>query len=614
MALTKEELMSRVAKYPDIIDVELVKVIEYTTITYKCGHTDTVILNNLLSRGNKSMCRVCIPIKPPNKKTNEQFLLEVALLSSDLEFIEEYKGIDTPISFKYKSCMHISKVIPYLLLSRGTGLICRVCNPIKKSNEQFLEEVTKVFSDIEFIEKYRDNKTPISFKYKSCEHTSKISPSNLFSRKDPLICRICNPANKKPNQQFLEEVNILTANIEFLEEYVGRDILIPFRYKDCEHKHKVSPGNLLSQRTGLICRTCNPIKKSNEQFLEEVAALTSDLEFIEEYIDSNTSISFRYKSCGHEHQVRPHSLLSKGHGLICRTCNPLQTSKGERSIAELLSKYATVETSNRTILGGLEIDIYLPQLNLGIEYNGEYWHSEEKIGRNYHLDKTKLAEKQGIRLIHIFEHEWLNKQEIVKSRLLGMLQQNYKLGARLCTIRELTFSDVRNFLNENHLQGAGSPSSINLGLYHKDDLVAVMTFSKPRFNCNYDYELIRYASLTGINIQGGASKLLKYFTNNYKGSIISYSDKRWSQGNLYKTIGFEFSHSSDPDYFYAKNNSILSRYQCQKHRLKVLFPSIYRDELTETDIMTSAGYYKVYGCGNDVWVLSNIKGKMGNGR
>lgn len=477
-AYTKETLMSKVtSKFPDIIDVELVKVKEVTTISYKCGHSSTVLLKDLLSRGNKSICRICNPAKN-TKKTNERFLKEVAELTSDLEFLEEYIGVHETLRFKYRGCGHEHRVSPHNLLQQGVGLICRICNP--------------------------------------------VTPVNI---------------------------------------------------------------------------------KSNEQFLKEVVELTTDIEFIEEYKDSATPIRFRYKSCGHEYRVSPNAFLSQGHGLICRICNPVSTSIGERAIANLLSKYTAVETSNRTILEGLEIDIYLPQLNLGIEYNGEYWHSEAKKGRNYHLDKTKLAESKGIRLVHIFEHEWLQKQEIVKSRLLGMLQQNYKLGARLCTIRELTFSDVRSFLNENHLQGAGSSSSINLGLYHKDILVAVMTFSKPRFNSNYDYELIRYASLTGINIQGGASKLLKYFTNNYKGSIISYSDKRWSQGNLYTTIGFEFSHNSDPSYFYVKNNEILSRYKCQKHKLKELLPDLYKDELTETEIMTNAGFNKVFDCGNDVWIM-----------
>lgn len=542
-AYTKETLMSKVtSKFPDIIDVELVKVKEVTTISYKCGHSSTVLLKDLLSRGNKSICRICNPAKN-TKKTNERFLKEVAELTSDLEFLEEYIGVHETLRFKYRGCGHEHRVSPHNLLQQGVGLICRICNPVTpvniKSNEQFLKEVVELTTDIEFIEEYKDSATPIRF-----------------------------------------------------------------RYRSCGHEHRVWPSSLLTQGRRLICRTCNPVGlKSNEQFLEEVANLTSDIEFLEEYKGKAISLPFRYKSCGHEYRVSPNAFLSQGHGLICRICNPVSTSIGERAIANLLSKYTAVETSNRTILEGLEIDIYLPQLNLGIEYNGEYWHSEAKKGRNYHLDKTKLAESKGIRLVHIFEHEWLQKQEIVKSRLLGMLQQNYKLGARLCTIRELTFSDVRSFLNENHLQGAGSSSSINLGLYHKDILVAVMTFSKPRFNSNYDYELIRYASLTGINIQGGASKLLKYFTNNYKGSIISYSDKRWSQGNLYTTIGFEFSHSSDPSYFYVKNNEILSRYKCQKHKLKELLPDLYKDELTETEIMTNAGFNKVFDCGNDVWIM-----------
>lgn len=540
MALTKETLMSRISRYPDILDVELVKISEYTNITYKCGHIAKGILSNLLYNGNKSTCNICNP-KSNSKKNHQQFLKEIGTLNLDIEFIEEYK----------------------------------------------------------------DAKSLIPFKYKICGHTHKARP-DAFRNGSINICRICNPINKKSPEKFLEEMEILAPNLEFTESYIDSNNSIAFKYRTCGHIGATIPNNTLRRGDNIKCKICFPFKntkKTNKQFLEEIYAITTNIKVIEKYAGAHIPILFKYLSCGHEYRSTPSNLLSKGQNIICRICSPLFTSKGERDIAELVSKYTLVDTNNRSLLDGLEIDIYLPELKIGIEYNGEYWHSETKKGKSYHLDKTTVAKGKDIRLIHIFEHEWLQKQDIVKSRLLGMLGQNYKLGARKCTIKELAFNEIKDFLNENHLQGSGSPSKYNFGLYYKDILEAVMTFSKPRFNSNYDYELIRYASLTGVNIQGGASKLLKYFTNKYQGSIISYSDKRWGDGNLYKTLGFKYSHSSEPSYFYAKNSTILSRYQCQKHKLSTLFPEFYKDELTELDIMSNAGFNRVYDCGTDVWIL-----------
>jgi hypothetical protein len=130
-----------------------------------------------------------------------------------------------------------------------------------------------------------------------------------------------------------------------------------------------------------------------------------------------------------------------------------------------------------------------------------------------------------------------------------------------------------------------------------------MTFGIPRFTKEYDYELIRYCCKLNTTVVGGASKLLKYFRSKHAGSIISYADRRWSTGNLYAKLGFSFKHNSAPGYKYYKGKKVLSRYQCQKHLLKTLFPELWEEAKSETAIMSEAGYNKVFDCGNSVWVL-----------
>ena len=126
-----------------------------------------------------------------------------------------------------------------------------------------------------------------------------------------------------------------------------------------------------------------------------------------------------------------------------------------------------------------------------------------------------------------------------------------------------------------------------------------MTFVKPRFNKKYEWELSRFCSKNNCNVIGGASKLFKYFIDNYNPqSIISYSNIAHTKGKLYETLGFNFDSISEPNYVWSNGHKVLSRYQCQKHRL---IQEGYEGN-TESEIMHNMGYSKLYDCGNKVWV------------
>ena len=215
----------------------------------------------------------------------------------------------------------------------------------------------------------------------------------------------------------------------------------------------------------------------------------------------------------------------------------------EKNLREELKQLFNIDfKKNRKIIKPYEIDLYNPDYKIGIEFNGSYWHSEINKDKNYHQMKSKLAEEQGVFLYHIFEYEWQNP--IIKTKILNQLRSilyknEYTLGARKCEIREVGYSEAKEFLDLNHLQGSDK-SSIKIGLYYKKVLVAIMTFTRPRFNKNYEYELSRFCCLNNYTIQGGASKLFKYFVNTYQPkNIISYSDIAKTQGKVYKKLGFE---------------------------------------------------------------------------
>ena len=270
----------------------------------------------------------------------------------------------------------------------------------------------------------------------------------------------------------------------------------------------------------------------------------------------------------------------------------------EQEIRDYINQYYETE-NNIKIIDGKEIDIYIPKLNIGVEFNGNYYHNEYSKDKFYHQNKSLKANDNNIFIYHIFEYEWNTKREQILNQLNNLLGINQeKIYARKCIIKEVSQKEKSQFLEQNHLQGNDS-SSIKLGLYYNEELVSLMTFCKPRFNKKYERELSRFCSKANCNVIGGASKLFKYFINTYKPkSIISYSNISHTRGKIYETLGFRYQGYSEPNYIWWKKDDIKSRYQSQKHKLIQLG---YNGN-TEIDIMHNLGYARIYDCGNKIWI------------
>lgn len=255
--------------------------------------------------------------------------------------------------------------------------------------------------------------------------------------------------------------------------------------------------------------------------------------------------------------------------------------------------------SNRSVLNGKELDIYVPEKNLAIEYNGLYshfyrpWEEKECLIKNsqYHLHKTIECEKQSIQLLQFYSDEWNFKSNIVKNIIQSKLELNQKIYARKCEIVEVDIQTKNAFLNEYHIQGEDK-SSIKLGLKYNNELVCIMTFAKSRFNQSYDWELTRFCVKGGISIIGGFSKLLKSFCNTYGYSVVSYADRRYSNGNVYKTNGFNLIGINKPSYYYVDKN-FLRRFNRMRFQKKYI--GAY--DCTEYEKARELGYEKIWNCG-----------------
>jgi hypothetical protein len=239
-----------------------------------------------------------------------------------------------------------------------------------------------------------------------------------------------------------------------------------------------------------------------------------------------------------------------------------------------------------------------------------YFHSENNgKGREYHLHKTTECEKQNIQLIHIFEDEWVYKNDIIKSKLRHLLKINKtKIYARNCIIKDVNNKEKNQFLNENHLQGEDK-SKIKLGLYYNNELVSLITFGKYRKitgnkHEENKYELIRYASKLNVNVVGGFSKLLKNFIKNYTPlEITSYADRRYSVGNLYKLNNFKFIHNTPPNYWYMKYyKNREHRYKYRKSELHKIL-EIYEPNKSEWDNMKLNKYDRIWDCGSKKYIM-----------
>jgi len=216
--------------------------------------------------------------------------------------------------------------------------------------------------------------------------------------------------------------------------------------------------------------------------------------------------------------------------------------------------------------------------------------------------KTSLCEEKGIRLIHIFEDEWLHKKEIVKSRLksiLNLIPKDNIIYGRKCTIKEINSKTKNIFLEENHIQGKDS-SVVKIGAYYNDNLVAVMTFNKGNIsrkgnpsNNEDKWELNRFCSLIDHTVIGIADKMLNYFKKNYKWKkIYSYADRRWSDGNLYEKLGFTKIATTGPMYSYVDTTQVqrIHRYNLRKRENEP-------KDISERELRLKEGYKRIWDCG-----------------
>lgn len=262
-------------------------------------------------------------------------------------------------------------------------------------------------------------------------------------------------------------------------------------------------------------------------------------------------------------------------------------SRGQKELTKFLSKFVEVEINKNIFIGSSKtVDVFIPSLNVAIEYNGVYFHStgaknyqkipvteREAVVRKEELWKFKECKKLGIRFITILDTEWLEQTGRVKSFLMGVISSSLQIGARETSVKILIKAEAFSFLDKHHMQGspAGNKEAWYYGLFYKDKLVSVMTFSGSSYRRKLGdngVDLSRYASIA--RVAGGASKLFKrfLFDNPFCKEVLSFCDPRLFTGDLYEKLGFKLEVKYPYDYKFLKGKQLFHKAHFTKQRLK----------------------------------------------
>lgn len=323
--------------------------------------------------------------------------------------------------------------------------------------------------------------------------------------------------------------------------------------------------------------------------------------------------------CEKEHVYEIHrSLLGNRIFLnvnLCTICQPKNsgTSSIEGEIIDYIKSIYKGEIilKDRKLISPKEIDILLPDIKVGFEVNGIWWHSEINKERDYHLKKWESSKENDIELFQIWEDDWKVKNDIIKSIIFNKISKSEsKIFARKCEVKEISNRESKIFLKENHLYGHIN-SKINLGIYYLGELVSVMSFGGNRKPLGSSpekgkYEILRYCNKKFTNVIGGASKLISFFIRNYEFSeLLTYYDKSFGFKNVYEKIGFSYLGDTRPGYHYIINGIRVHRWNFRKSQLVKMGNDPNK---TEIEIMDDLKIPRIWGVGNMKYILKNRKG------
>ena len=450
------------------------------------------------------------------------------------------------------------------------------------SKEEFIERAKKVHGD-----KYDYSKVEY---VNNCTKVCIICPIHGEFWQTPQVhlrgggCIKCyNESKSKTSEEFIAEAVKIHGNkydyskVEYINAHTKVRIICKehgeFLQTPCNHLN----GNGCPKCKGKILSETR--RKPLDDFINEANIIHNNKYFYNEakYITCDDKITI----------ICPIHQQSLAEDEICK------------HIEDKIGKGKIIRRINNIFGNKLEIDILIPSLNIGIEYNGLYWHSEEYgKDRFYHVMKTDMAQEKGIKLIQIFEDEWTENKELVLNKIdhiLGISNSLPKIFARKTSVKEITLKEAKEFFAKNHIQGF-VPSTLYIGAFYDDMLIGAISFKQEKEN---EWNLTRMATDINYICIGVCGKMFSFFTKKYTWKKIkTFADRRWTnskEDNIYIKLGFKLKEVLKPDYRYIVNKKRVHKFNFRKKILSEKFK--LKKDLTEKEMANILNLKKIWDCG-----------------
>ena len=486
----------------------------------KCGNEYLVRPDHFISNGRR--CPYC---SKRTKKSTEEFKEEIYnLTNGEYELISEYINRETKVKIRHIKCGNEFEIKPLQFLKGGR---CPKCNNHMRTTEQFKKEICDLVGDeYELLGDYKGYLENINIKHNKCGHEYITNPYRFLSRGQR--CPYC--SNKKEDiNSFKEKVfNLVGDEYEVLGNYIDSKTPIKIRHNKCGYIFYKKPVNFLMEQGCLKCSGL--LKKDTEQFKKEVKELVGDeYSVLGEYINNKTKILIRHNTCGNEYYVKPNNFLNNNNR--CKKCCN-NVSNSENELKEFIKEIynGKIIFNNKSIIKPLELDIYLPDIKLAIEFDGLYWHSNKFLDKNYHYEKYKRCLDLDIKLIHIFEDNWNNHKERIKNYL-----------DRIINSKDNMVYSLDNYNIKKNTK--------KYSLYVNDNLVFYIKIK--------DNHIIKYYN--SINSCLPFELLLKeYIKDTNYNEYYFRMDLRYVYNlndDILNNLGFEYYKYIKPKYSYIKNDS-----------------------------------------------------------
>lgn len=451
-------------------------------------------------------------------------------------------------------------------------------------------------------EEYRSAHQKLHIRCKACGNERYAQLTNIYNR-----CQQCRKLERQKDAMAALDQILSDKNYELLDrEHIEK--LTQSRLSVSSLELKCSEGHVWkNQFKNVVYRdqNCGTCENTKPLTIEEIRGrLDEDYELITEtYINNRQKLVMKHLDHFYETTWQNYQ---RGHR--CTICFSTR-SAAEGEISKILQElgFKPIENTRELLSSRREIDLYIPEKKLAIEYCGLFYHNEDSKERDYHARKYLDLKNMGIQLITIFEDEWLRKKEIVKSILASKLGKFKQIvQARKCEVRDVNKEEFRSFFKENHIQGAPATTTSNCyGLYFDGALMQAMSFGKGhRQNSGNDLVIDRVCTRMGYQVIGGANRLLKVVKERAilagATQLRSFSDRRYSNGAVYEKLEFRHEKVWPPDYSYVKGAKRQS-----KQSLK-LTKQEKSENKTEAQLRREQGWVRIWDCGKDVWVKELI--------